>query len=393
MWAPPSRMTRHCEFPMRLFDDLGKTVPGPSSRGESLFQYYNRSNRVEIARVRALFEDWFRRYPARNKGSLRDRLRRSDESAFFELLLHEVLIRLGCHAQIHPRLRHVETKPDFLAETSASERFYLEGVVKGENAEDRRRGQLRDWLYDQIDACLRSQVSITLHRVGPNRLPVRKLISQLEAHLNRLDADEVRRPHNAGRVDERCWRWDSSGWLIDFFPMPKPARSSSCRDMRPIVSDWQFFYAGDVQPIRNALHDKATRYGRIRLPYVIALNVPTQTHDFPQNVITALFGEECASVAGMPSPLPRGAVNAFWGSRQVPKNTRVSAVLAVKWTNTANVSGARAYLCHNPWAATPYTSVLTRLPQLIREGDEMKWVDGESLGSILGLPPDWPKSE
>ena len=96
---------------------------------ETAYAYLNRCARPEADEARARIEDWFSRYPAADAGELASRLRsRLDDqhcAAFFELLLHELLLSCGHRiVAIEPKLAHTWKSPDFLVDG----RFYLEAV-------------------------------------------------------------------------------------------------------------------------------------------------------------------------------------------------------------------------------------------------------------------------
>ena len=100
---------------------------------ESAYAHLDRSARPEADALRSLIEDWLGLYPVAEESDLDARLRspRDDQhrSAFFELLLHRVLLALG-HGipAVEPKLAHTWKTPDFLIESREGERFYMEAV-------------------------------------------------------------------------------------------------------------------------------------------------------------------------------------------------------------------------------------------------------------------------
>lgn len=84
---------------MNLFDDIERTDLGRATYSETGFRYLNRSARSDVRRVRELLESWFARYPNEHQSDLARRFRaagrRGLEPPFFELFLHELLLRLG----------------------------------------------------------------------------------------------------------------------------------------------------------------------------------------------------------------------------------------------------------------------------------------------------------
>jgi hypothetical protein len=92
---------------MSLFDE---DVESSRLRAEALcgadVSVHQRSGRAGVHQIRALMDAWFARYPAAHRNELRQRIRYDDDhqclAAFFELLLYELFLRLGCRPVIHP---------------------------------------------------------------------------------------------------------------------------------------------------------------------------------------------------------------------------------------------------------------------------------------------------
>src|SRR5659263_296580 len=89
---------------MRIFDDIQRRYKGPALHGEKTFSFVNRSARPAVDAIRMVLEDWFARYPSADQPSLRRRFRDNFDSAFFELFIHEWLLRAGARVQVHPEV-------------------------------------------------------------------------------------------------------------------------------------------------------------------------------------------------------------------------------------------------------------------------------------------------
>src|ERR1700687_5959063 len=100
-----------------VFDGLKERGPGRKLRAESVFRYLNRSRENAAGRVRDLIEGWYAPFPDNGKNDVRGRLRCGEatafDSAFHELCLNDVVIRLGCTAILHPTLALSTRNPDF----------------------------------------------------------------------------------------------------------------------------------------------------------------------------------------------------------------------------------------------------------------------------------------
>src|SRR5436190_18379049 len=100
---------------MNLFDDILRSQRGPATHTEDTFSFLNHSAWHASEGVRNLLESFFRRYPSSESAELKSNFKTQFDSAFFELYLHELLLRLGCEVTVHPTLNGTGAKPDFLA--------------------------------------------------------------------------------------------------------------------------------------------------------------------------------------------------------------------------------------------------------------------------------------
>jgi hypothetical protein len=145
-------------------------------------------------------------------------------------------------------------------------------------------------------------------------------------------------------------------------------------------------------PLRDAVKHKASRYGRLRQPYLVAINALDQDAD-QIDVMQALFGQETIVIERGNSdnePRPERLPNGAWLAKKGPINTRVSGVLVVGSLLPWSVGVRRPIVYYNPWAAYPLDDSLDWLDaQLPREGKMVKR-DGWPLTKILRLPPAWP---
>lgn len=148
--------------------------------------------------------------------------------------------------------------------------------------------------------------------------------------------------------------------------------------------------------IRDALCTKASRYGDLELPYVVAVNALDWSADFT-DIMEALFGKEKYIIdlsRSKPSePEKTRELDGVWTSKSGPRYTRLSAALVVIGLSPWNLPRANIRLYHNPWANLPYNSELTLLPQAVPLTSQMKLKDGKSLASVFDLPQNWPEIE
>lgn len=368
---------------------------GPRRFAEPEFAYLNRSASQDVSRIRELLEAWFACCPASAQADLCGRFRSPDNtphrSAFFELFLHALLLRLGGQVEMHPGLHSASTRrPDFLVDSPSSKRFYLEAVVTGESAEETKAQARMHVVYDALNQMDSPDfyIGMKLYGAPATPPPARRIRNFLEQKLAPLNPDNIAlRLTSTHHVPH--WRYEHDGWEIDFFPIPKPSEMRGNAGVRPeekqvsrSLVTWfhperQLYL---TEAIRDGVLKKAGRYGELDLPYVIAINVldsymPVLTGRgiIEGHLLTALFG-------------PDGALRSSSG----PRYRRVSAVLLTALQSAWDISRAYICLCHNPYAQKPYTAELTRFPQLLPRNGQMELQPGASSGEIFGLPSGWP---
>ena len=134
--------------------------------GESPFEYVNRSAEPEIERIRNLLERWFRDYAATAQKDVRKRFRSRNQdthqSAFFELLVHALLRRLGCEVKAHPNIPGSAKQPDFHVCTG-DRSFYLEATVIGRDRRDTPATSAEQDVLNKLNA-----LESPYHRLTPN---------------------------------------------------------------------------------------------------------------------------------------------------------------------------------------------------------------------------------
>jgi hypothetical protein len=390
-----------------LFDQIKRNDYEPARYGDTIFAYWNHTARVEADRTRCEVEEWFTHYPTSGKTELRTRFR-SDidsqhQSAFFELFLHELLLRLGCQVTPHPTIPNVKKTPDFLVKSPNGERFYLEAaiVTDASAAEAASRARINA-VYDVLNRAVDSPnffLWIEIDGSPTTPPPARKLASFVNACLAELDPDEITKLYESGKTTEiPQWSFTHEGWEIKFGPMLKNPETRGKPGIRPIgVKTSGFRWVDHRTPIKNTITKKAGRYRDLDLPYVVAVNTLEFVDEI--DIFEALFGKEqfniklprigsSETVETQMSRLPDGV----WTGHSGPRYTRVSAVLIANQLSAWNISKSSLRLYHNPWSSKPYQSVLTRLSQAIPRNNCMEYLDGESANVILNLPASWLES-
>lgn len=133
--------------------------------------------------------------------------------------------------------------------------------------------------------------------------------------------------------------------------------------------------------IRDALEEKAGKYGSIDMPFVIAVygvgEFPVQTRD----ELDALFGDRVWNLHSSGQVTERRKSNGFFISMREERRRHedVSAVLFYwfKWLEGTHVHLAHIY--HNPFPRRPLSpGLFLGVPQMVRgDGGNLEWINGE----------------
>lgn len=380
---------------MLSFDQLERYDDKPKGYAESSFHFLNHANRPAAESIRQMIKKWFDKYPTSNQSDLCGRFRSEDDNvhlaAFFELLLHQVLIQMGGKIAVHPNTNDAKNKtPDYLVTDSNGQQYYLEATLtSGKSNDERRKEAIENSIYDAINKMDSPDYFIGLKvRGAPQTQPSGKRISEFLKHkLNQLNYSEIADlcvsadgynlvPH---------WKYQHEGWDIEFFPIPKSLNRGK-QGVRPIGTIMTGIEEIDSRKsINNAIIKKAGKYGLLNLPFIIAVNLLDNLEMI--DILDALFGQEtvCFSVQNPQLYWTSRKRNGAWTNDQNrPTYTRVSAVLMMGYASPWNVENAPAYLCHNPWAVHPYCGILTAFPQVVvNEHGEIKSLQGKPLKDIL----------
>jgi hypothetical protein len=277
----------------------------PMPVGELSFTFLNRVHTPYWAQVRDVLEEWFGHYPAPEGGSLREGFRSREAgqhwAAWWELYLHELLIRLGYDIEIHPCMPDTERTPDFLL-TCDNTRLYVEATVvfSGINAKDAGDGAPA-WLLDAINRIEEPNFFVVPIEVkhGPGRLKVREITRQLESWLRELEPDQAEADHTAGgglpqvTLERRGWEITYEAWPVN--PAARGREDHKVLGGGPVMAGW----VDDVDQLQSKLKAKAGRYGRPEAPLVTAVLCASSFME-DADIAQALFGREAVLIPGGP---------------------------------------------------------------------------------------------
>lgn len=392
---------------LMIFDDVARDSLDSRGEAEPLFAYYNASARNDVAALRDLLQTWFDRLPDQARTAMHSRLRSPDDisfqSAFFELYLHELLRCMGYDVEYEPDVPGTSKRPDFLVKRERRPYVYLEATVaaasKGDQAEQKRAGVVYDTLneMDSPDFFL----SVEVEGVPASPPKGAKLRADLQAWLATLDAAELETVIQEQGFDALpTWEWSHGDWRLVFQAIPKSPEHRGGPGVRPIgatVGPAQF--TDSQSAIRSAMKKKATKYGDLDLPLVVAINALDE-YACDDDMMGALFGEECL-VAPVYRDGRSGEVretrkgDGAWRGPTGPRGRNVSAAIIAYRLDPWRVAAESPRLIHHPWARRPLAYDLWPFDQWAPDNEtgQFETRPGKAATEVLHLPSPWPPED
>lgn len=383
----------------KIFEEKSRIDVSRAQHAESIFSFLDRSAWQSSNQVRDMLEDWFSRYPACEQNGLRGRIRSSDSEykpAVFELLLHEVLIRLGCTVEVHPILPSSSKRPDFLVHDRNGSQFYLEAALVTDSTPKTVGDQARmDRVQDIIESIDSPNfwISVEAADLPSSDIPKAPLIHKLKTWLATLNYSETHRlVEQHGLEAAPRLPWQGEAWDATFIATARSSPNQTNARTLGIIDVGGFKCISPAKAIQSKIEEKAGRYGDLPLPFLIAINCQglfvgaTDIEDAlygPLSIVSWLDG------TGNWQSGERRGIGA-WVSPNDPQYTRVSGVLIGKRLDPWSMANATLTLYQNPWAKRPYQGPLLSLPQAVVRNKKLEFQPGISLKDLFGLSEDWP---
>lgn len=382
---------------MTVFDPIERTEVLPANHLISKFDYLNGSGRRAAQQVRDHVERMFAHYPATHADEMCRRLRSRDDtlhqSAFFELTLHELLIRQGFTIEeVEPVLENGRA-PDFLVSSPQGDRFYLEATLaSGQPAATAGAEQRMREALQAIDDVQSPDFFLSLRPRGTPARPVAiaRLRREVQRFVDGLDHAAAVADLAAGRPLPTFEREEhGAAFRIEALPKNTPgggnARAIGVRMMAPI----------QVQPqevIKSAILGKAGRYGDPDLPFVIAVN-SLEDYAGADDAEDALFGSSAVAINAAGEDRWIREPDGVWHTPNGPGYSRVSAVLSTERVYPWTLGQRRARLIYNPWARRPLPDIPLGIDVVRIVNNVFRRHNGESIREVLGLPENWPEDD
>jgi hypothetical protein len=339
-------------FQPRVRDDVT-----PSRHGESTYRFLDRVGGAFWDQCRMLIDSWLANYPKPDLFGLLARFRSGDDrvftSAFWELYLYEMYRRDGWTIELEPTVPSATTRPDFLV-SKAGESYYVEARCTFEGSDRGASARLSD-VYASLDSIDSGafHLAVTTVQIGRGAPATRALRKDLESWLAQLDPD-AGEFLLGGDDPERCFEWLQDGWHLVFHPMPRTKSARAYRVRRPlgVFMPAEAKFVDDISTLREALSEKGSKYGVLKYPLLLAINVGSGFHD-DYDTVQALFGTvgytfDPASVSD--EAVPVLTEPGYWGSQDWPAHTHIAGILLAKGMHYGRVAECVPAFWSHPWA-------------------------------------------
>ncbi|MCL4459791.1 MAG: hypothetical protein M1136_11830 [Chloroflexi bacterium] len=326
--------------------------------------------------ARQEFLSWLAEVPEPPQTAWRQRLESDLDhphlSVRLELYLHHYFKSECWAVDIEPEMPRSPNKPDFRVMRGTDTIFVEAKAILDEQLITRETQRLRQ-VADNLGGKLSRDVIIKPLSDLPPSLPAGRIKAQIEQRA-KTQVDEV-------LEFDLSDMHQGTPYSLKIIILTRASDSPEPGEVVGIISGVRKLAIG--KRIRDALEQKAGKYGSIDMPFFIAVYGNLQFPIRTRHELDALFGDKelLCPTTGMGAVTVRRKPNGFFTSVREGKrrHEQVSAVLfyRFKWLNNGHEH--RMHIYHNPFALMPLTpDLFPGVPQMVlNDGGTMKWINGE----------------
>ena len=305
---------KHMLFELNVENIIAEDIPIQSEEFNSLQNSFDE----ESLKIKKLMNRCFEIYGNDDQENLERRIKSDGEPGHFNSICCEMLIAYFFHVCgftfiTHPNMLEGETCPDFLFTSPDGKQFYLEVVMVTENSREHEIEFVKNHIQ---------QYTTENHVLHIESLEGRALDKEEEKAFIRF----IRKWwHDYGRnkaSDGVCWKSLDGEFKLELLVLPKD-------DFR---TTGHIYKSGFEAALMRGLRRKKDKYGRMNLPYIIAIGFQPSTFT-PSLYFDPAFGEIYSAIFSM-KKVPTEDLNrwkiarGFWDPIRSPKqNDNVSAIL------------------------------------------------------------------
>lgn len=358
-----------------LFDNIKRTYKGPADYSEPYFTYLNRSNRKYKAEARTLLDSWFKKYAQIHKKSIKDLKKRFRSKknehhlgALTELYVNNLLLENDYIVKSHPQLPKISAHPEFLAirKDDKKKGFLIEAVVVYAKLEDKRLKKFTASIFDIIDQINSPDFFIiaTFESVDYYNQPkIGKIKKFIEKELSNLNYNAVCEQYEKNKKLPE-WSWRQDNWRIKFLASPVSEKGRRIRDKNSRVLGAMsegVRYINTDEFIKKRVLEKATKYGKHKMPFLVAINIVADDGFCDdETIMDALFGKEMIRFRnytdGTQKRQNTRTMDGIWIN---PKRgivyKRMSGLLVIPGLTSSTIQKAKPILWHHPEADNKFS--------------------------------------
>jgi len=378
-----------------LFDGFERSSLDWAQEGESYYSYLNRTGREAFCRIRRILDAWFLDYPINARHELRSRFVSEDNSthsgAFFELYIHALFIAQDFVIEVHPSVKDTDKSPDFLIVNAQGQRAIVECKVIDPDECGGKSDRRLDFLANKLARVHSPDFFLWVDIISEGEsTPSAKTIAEKAAYfLDSLCWDDVIKYNSNSFQDFPAIDIVDGRWTFRCIALPKKRDARGKENVRTLghLGKIEAVNVPSRENLVKAITRKAARYGKLDVPYLIAVNRVSPLAD-EEDIGLAMFGNIGVSfntITGTTNEFREP--NGFWIGPKGPKNRRVSGILEVQQLLPHTIAKVTPRLWHNPWALKPYPQDCYSAPQRIpcmKEG-KMLTIPGRRACNILGV--------
>lgn len=384
-----------------LFAEGKRTDRRRGKPHETHYEFLHRAAGEFFDNVRAVLNEWFARFADTQapeavrdlRGRFRGKQPEQLLSAFWELYLHEMAVRLGFQVVVHPESER-GTHPDFVL-SRGEERLYVEAVMPTPGIDNRKQPGNVPIVEEYINEAFHPAWRLSLVHIIPGKDTPRKIAVKkaVLGWLETLDPDEWL--EREGEPEEEL---HLGHWQIKLLAYPMPPEN---RDREGKAMIW-FGVGGAAYPeaigpaILPLLTEKATKYGDLDAPLVIAMwvnDIFADRGSAPLVLFDSTLGHLKLGTEPTGLNVGKRKRKGLW-TPGAKHRGRASAVLAVDALNFGypNVPDVLPHLWPNPHADNPLTTDLPFSVSRVSPDEETVETVGAKItaSELFGLPEEWP---
>lgn len=202
-------------------------------------------------------------------------------------------MQVGWTVEVHPEVPNGKGKrPDFRVHIDTGVALYVEATLARKFSDDELAAERRkNQVLRAIDDMHSPNFLLDIDVEGSPRtnVPRKNLRHQIRKWLESLDVDEVEAQIKDGRARDE-YRYEQDGWTVVFKAIPRKHPGGAPGGRAIGMRSLGVRAISIVDAVKSAAKSKASRYGDLDLPLVVAINIEEDFADVTQER-DALFGQ------------------------------------------------------------------------------------------------------